>query len=164
VLLPLAVPAILYGIGTVLLWNRGGAFELIYSSGVLVVMMIIGRFLCFPTLICQSGVAALNPELEEAAQLAGISPVKRLLRVVAPPLWPSLAGAWTLIFILAVRELDAAVIVPAAKQTAMYRVFNAVHFGHSNYVAALSLLVIFVVILPGLLWALFSKRRMEILP
>ena len=46
----------------------------------------------------------------------------------------------------------------------MYRVFNAVHFGHSNYVAALSLLVIFVVILPGLLWALFSNRRMEILP
>ena len=164
VLLPLAVPAILYGIGTVLLWNRGGGFELIYSSGVLVVMMIIGRFLCFPTLVCQSGVASLNPELEEAAQLAGISPVKRLLRVVAPPLLPSLAGAWTLIFVLAVRELDAAVIVPAAKQTAMYRVFNAVHFGHSNYVAALSLLVIFVVILPGLLWALFSKRRMEILP
>ncbi|MDE0903677.1 MAG: ABC transporter permease subunit [Planctomycetota bacterium] len=164
VLLPLAVPAILYGIGTILLWNRGGVFEWIYGSGALVVMMIIGRFLCFPTLVCQSGVAALDPELEEAAKLAGASPMRRLLQIVAPPLWPSLAGSWTLIFILAVRELDAAVIVPAAKQTAMYRVFNAVHFGHSNYVAALSLLVIFVVILPGLLWALFSNRRMEILP
>jgi len=143
------------------LWNR---FEWIYGSGALVVMMIIGRFLCFPTLVCQSGVAALDPKLEEAAKLAGASPLRRLLQIVAPPLWPSLAGSWTLIFILAVRELDAAVIVPAAKQTAMYRVFNAVHFGHSNYVAALSLLVIFVVILPGLLWALFSNRRMEILP
>ena len=67
-------------------------------------------------------------------------------------------------FVLAVRELDAAVIVPAAKHTVMYRVFNAVHFGRDDFVAALALLVIFVVVLPGLAWSLLSNRRMEFLP
>jgi iron(III) transport system permease protein len=126
--------------------------------------MMIGRFLCFPTLVCQGATAAMDARLEEAALLAGAGPTRRLARIVAPPLRPSLFGAWTLVFVLAVRELDAAVIVPAAKHTAMYRVFNAVHFGRDDFVAALALLVIFVVVLPGLVWSLFSNRRMEFLP
>ncbi len=163
VVLPLAVPAILYGIGTVLVWNRP-LLQAFYASGGLVVLMMIGRFLCFPTLVCQSATAAMDARLEEAALLAGAGPTRRLARIVAPPLRPSLFGAWTLVFVLAVRELDAAVIVPAAKHTAMYRVFNAVHFGRDDFVAALALLVIFVVVLPGLMWSLFSNRRMEFLP
>ena len=49
-------------------------------------------------------------------------------------------------------------------KTAMLRVFNGVHFGRDSYVAALSLLVIFAIVLPGLLWSLFARKRLEILP
>ena len=37
-------------------------------------------------------------------------------------------------------------------------------FGRDDFVAALALLVIFVVVLPGLAWSLLSNRRMEFLP
>ena len=90
--------------------------------------------------------------------------MSRLFKIVAPGIWPTLVGTWIAIFALAVRELDAAVLVPAANDTAMFRVFNAVHFGRDDFVSALALLVIFTILLPGTLWALFAKARLRFLP
>jgi iron(III) transport system permease protein len=109
-------------------------------------------------------VAALGPRLEEAAQLSGAGPARRLLRVVAPSLLPSLLGSWALVFVLAMRELDGAILVPAANHTVIFRVFNQIHFGRDDFVAALCLLIVFFLLLPGLLWSLFAKRRVEVLP
>ena len=83
---------------------------------------------------------------------------------MTPGIWTSLVGSWIAVFALSVRELDAAVLVPAANDTAMFRVFNAVHFGRDDFVSALSLLVVFAILLPGLLWTLFSRRRLRFLP
>lgn len=161
--LPIAAPAILFGIGNIVLWNRPGTYGF-YASGALVITMLVGRFMTFPILAQAGASAALDPHLEEAAALAGAGPAKRLARVVAPPLIPSLAGGWILVFVLAMRELDTAILVPAANQTAMFRMFNAVHFGRDDFVAALGLMIIFVTIAPGLLWTLLVGRRLEVLP
>jgi ABC-type spermidine/putrescine transport system permease subunit II len=83
---------------------------------------------------------------------------------VAPPLLPALLGGATLVFVLAMREIDAAILVPAANGTVLFRLYNAVHFGRDDFVAALALLVVFFVLLPGLLWSLFARRRLEFLP
>jgi hypothetical protein len=39
-----------------------------------------------------------------------------------------------------------------------------VHFGRDDFVAALALIVVFFVLLPGLLWSLFARERLEVLP
>ena len=124
----------------------------------------IGRFLAFPTLVSAGAVASLDRELEQAAELAGAGPVRRMTRIVAPALVPSLIGGWVLMFVLAMRELDAAILVPAANDTVMFRMFNAVHFGRDDFVAALALLILFVTIVPGVLWRLFSGKELEVLP
>ena len=62
------------------------------------------------------------------------------------------------------RELDAAILVPAANGTAIFRIFNAIHFGRDDFVSALCLIAIFVTALPALLWGLFSRRSLRILP
>jgi iron(III) transport system permease protein len=161
--LPLAAPGTLFGIGSIVLWNHDltGAF---YDSGGLVSVLFAGRFLAVATLICASAVRSFDRRLEESAELAGAGPTLRLARVVAPGTWTALAGSWIAVFALSVRELDAAVLVPAANDTAMFRVFNAVHFGRDDFVSALSLLVVFAILLPGLLWSLFSPRRLRFLP
>jgi ABC-type spermidine/putrescine transport system permease subunit II len=87
-----------------------------------------------------------------------------MTRIVAPALMPSLMGGWILMFVLAMRELDAAILVPAANDTVMFRMFNAVHFGRDDFVAALALLILFVTIVPGVLWRLFSSKELEVLP
>ncbi|QDV07089.1 molybdate ABC transporter permease protein [Planctomycetes bacterium Poly30] len=162
-LLPLIVPPTLFGIGTIVFWNHDWTAQ-IYDSGALVALLFAGRFVAVATLICSGAVASFDPELEESAHLAGAGPLRRLFGIVSPGVWSSLVGAWIVVFALSVRELDAAVLVPAANDTAMFRVFNAVHFGRDDFVSALALLVIFTVLLPGLLWSLFSKARLRILP
>ncbi|MEM7517940.1 MAG: hypothetical protein AAF368_13580, partial [Planctomycetota bacterium] len=67
-------------------------------------------------------------------------------------------------FVLSMRELDAAILVPAANRTAIFRVYNLIHFGRDDHVAALSLLVVFFIALPGLIWTLFGRRKLEFLP
>ncbi len=162
-LLPLAGPAVLLGIGMIATWNRPG-LERFYDGGALVVILLIGRFAAFPILVLSGAVAQLDRSLEEAAQIAGAPPARRLFSIVARPLAPALCGAWILVFVFALRELDATILVPAANHTAMFRVFNAVHFGRDDFVAALALMIVFLILLPGMLWMLFARRRLEVLP
>jgi len=161
--LPLAVPAVLFGIGIVVLWNREATAAL-YDSDALVSVLLTGRFVVFAALISSGAVAALDPSLEDAARMAGVGPLQRLARIVAPALRSSLAGGFVLVFVLSLRELDATLFVPAANHTAMFRIFNQIHFGRDAFVAALALLLVFLIVLPGLLWSLFARKRLELLP
>jgi iron(III) transport system permease protein len=162
-LAPIAVPAILFGIGMIVLWNHDWSASF-YDGGALVVLLLFGRFAAFPILVSSGAVAALDPKLEEAAQMAGAGPLRRLVAIVAPSLRSSLLGGWVLVFVLALRELDATILVPAANHTAMFRIFNQVHFGRDDFVAAMALLLVFLIVLPGLLWSLFARSRLELLP
>ena len=162
-LAPLVVPATLFGIGTIVLWNHEATAAL-YTSQWLVALLYVGRFLAIPTLILSGAVASFGPRLEESAALAGAGPIRRLFSIVGPGVRSGLVGGWIAVFALSVRELDAAVLVPAANDTAMFRVFNAVHFGRDDFVSALALLVIFSVLLPGLLWSALSRSRPRYLP
>lgn len=161
--LPIAVPAILFGIGEIVLWSHAST-NAIYGGGAMVVLMLMGRYIAFPVLVASGAVASLDPQLEEAARLAGAGPARRLGLIVGPALWPSMLASWALVFVLAMRELDAAILIPSANDMVMFRVFNAVHFGRDDFVAALALLAIFMILLPGILWSLFGRRRLELLP
>jgi len=163
VVLPIAVPAILFGIGNIALWNTEATYGF-YTGGGLVVLMLVGRFLAFPTLVGAGAVSSYDPQLEEAAELAGAGPATRMLRIVAPGLLPSLVGGWVMMFVLTMRDLDTAILMPAANHTVMFRLFNAVHFGRDDFVAALALLIVFVTLVPGLLWTLLVRRKLEVSP
>lgn len=163
VIVPLCVPAILFGIGNIALWNRPLTGAL-YDSSWMVVVLLCGRFAALAILSASAAVAMLDPTVEEAGRLAGAGPVRRLTQLVAPPLARGLLGGALLVFVLGMRELDAAILVPAANHTILFRLYNAVHFGRDDFVAALALLTLFLVALPGLLWALFGRGKLEILP
>jgi len=162
-LLPLAAPALLFSIGIIAVWNHDATAPF-YDSGWLAPALLVGRFSVFAVLISAGAVASLDPALEEAGELAGAGPARRMRSIVAPALRGSLAGSAVLVFVLAMRDLDSAILVPAMNKTAIFRVFNGVHFGRDSYVAALALLLVFAVLLPGLLWTLLVKRRLEVLP
>lgn len=163
IVLPIAVPAILFGIGNVAVWNQAWSQRFYESDGMAVVLMA-GRFVAFPILVISGAVAMLDKRLEDAAAVSGARPTRRLFSIVAPSLRGSIAGCAGLVFVLCMRELDAAILVPAANGTIMFRIYNAVHFGRDDFVAALALIVVFFVLLPGLLWSLFARERLEVLP
>jgi len=162
-LTPLAAPAILFGVGMVVLWNHDWSAAFYDGAGI-VILLLAGRFVAFTILILSSATASLDPRFEEAARLAGAGPARSLFSIVAPNLRSALFGGWAAVFVLSLRELDATILVPAANHMAMFRVFNQVHFGRDDFVAAMALLLLFLIMLPGLLWTLFARKRMELLP
>jgi iron(III) transport system permease protein len=57
------------------------------------------------------GIAQIHRELEEAAQTSGAGQGQMFLRVLAPLLAPVALSAWIYIFVLAVRELAASIML-----------------------------------------------------
>ncbi|HET6201340.1 MAG TPA: ABC transporter permease subunit [Planctomycetota bacterium] len=161
-LLPLAVPAIAMAVALIRLWNRGGLPGLVYTGVGVVVAALAGRYFAFPYHAAATGLAPLDPSLEEAAQGGGIPFGRRLLGIVAPLAGPSLATAFVLTFVFGMRELDTIVLIPSGNRSVMFRIYNAIHFSRPAFVAALSLVLAFLTALPLLLYRLLAGRRLEI--
>jgi lipopolysaccharide/colanic/teichoic acid biosynthesis glycosyltransferase len=62
-----------------------------------------------------------------------------------------------LVAVFAIRELDLAVLLPAANASAAVRYYNALHFARDHFVAAFGLLITLLLFLPVAIHALFSK-------
>lgn len=170
-LIPIAVPGTLFGIGSATLWDgawlaslTGGASTDFYATPAMASLLYIGRLSPFAILIVAGAVGSVPKVSEWAAASVGAGPVTTLTRIVTPAITGALAASWICVYAFAMRELDSALVVPEARRTAIVRVFNGVHFGRDEYVAALSLVLIFTILLPGMLWAAFSKRPAKVLP
>ena len=169
---PIAVPAILLAIGFVKVYNHpawtwiytgtGGKFRGFgdfYDSPGIVVAAYAARFLPFAVLPLSQAIRRVSPELEEAARFADRGPIARTLHVRLPLLLPAIWSSACLIFILALRELDVAVVLPSGNGTVVRRLSNIVHFGGEDMGGALALMLLLAAVLaPLLTWVLTGKR------
>lgn len=163
--LPLAVPAVLLAIGVVQVFNSGLANRVyalgfdFYDSDACVVAAYSARFLPFAVLTLASAVRRVPRALDEAAVLSGRGSLARALRVHLPPLLPAAWSATCLIFVLALRELDVAVVLPAGNGTVVRRLSNVVHFGGEDVGGALALYLLLTALLVPVLGMILTGRR-----
>jgi len=148
-LLTFAIPGTVLGIGLIKVWNRGGAAEWVYGTAAIVVFAYVARFL----VVAQRGMAAaldqVGPSLAEAAAVSGVSPFRTGWGVMLPLLWRPLAAVWVVAFILSMGELSATVLVsPPGFTTLTTRMFSLMHYGMSELVAALAILLVVCVLGP----------------
>lgn len=162
--LPAAVPAILLGIGLVRAFHDtplyravGGRFDQTWAYAV---CGYAARFLPFAALTLSSQVRRQPLAAEEAGRLVARPPFVRSLRLHVVPLLPAAWSAWVLVFVLALRELDLAVVLPAANATAVRRLANAVHFQHEDWSGVIALLLLSIAVLVPLLPSLLAGRRL----
>jgi iron(III) transport system permease protein len=162
--MPVAMPAILLGIGLVrtffdspVLQAIGGDF---YAGWGFALCGYAARFLPFAVITLGTQVRRLPVAAEEAAALVGRSPMVRALRIHLPPLLPASWTAAVLVFVLSLRELDLAVVLPAANATAVRRLANAVHFQHEDWSGVIALMLLGIAILLPLLPSLIAGRRL----
>jgi iron(III) transport system permease protein len=162
---PAALPAILLGIALVrafhdvpMLRTFGGD---VYDGWGFAVCGYAARFLPFAVLTLSAQVRRQPVAAEEAARLAPRSAAARALRIHLPPLLPAAWSAGVLVFVLALRELDLAVVLPAANATAVRRLANAVHFQHEDWSGVIGLLLLCAAILLPLLPSLLAGRRLS---
>ncbi|MEO6593651.1 MAG: hypothetical protein ABIP94_02735 [Planctomycetota bacterium] len=163
--LPAAIPAILLGIGLVrafhdspVLRSLGGDF---YDGWGFAVCGYAARFLPFAALTLAAQVRRQSLAAEEAARFVQRSPATRALRIHLVPLLPAVWSAAVLVFVLALRELDLAVVLPAANATAVRRLANAVHFQHEDWSGVIALMLLCLATLLPLLPSLLAGRKLS---
>lgn len=165
VAVPLAAPAILLGIGLVLAFNSGPLTKVFgyafYDGWTFAACGYVARLLPFAVLTLGAQVRRVPIAAEEAARLLPRGPVVRALRIHLPPLLPAAWSAFVLVFVLALRELDLAVVLRAANATAVRRLANAVHFQHEDWSGVIALLLLSGSILLAALPPLVAGRKLR---
>lgn len=163
--LPAAVPAILLGIALVRSFHSGPALrqfgDRFDQSWAFAAAGYAARFLPFAALTLTAQVRRQSRSAEEAGAFVPRAPFHRALRLHVQPLLPAMWSAWVLAFVLALRELDLAVVLPAANGTAVRRLANAVHFQHEDWSGVIALLLLSIAILVPLLPSLLAGRRLS---
>ena len=150
-----AIPGTVLGLSLILLYNT--YLPWLYGTvGVLVLAYLI-RFLTQSVQGVDAALAGINPHLEEAARSLAASPGTVLRRILAPLVRPTLFAVWTLVFISAMKELDATLLLrPAGFDTLPVRVY--IHTVEAEYgkAGALALLLIAFTALP---WLVVTRLR-----
>ncbi len=164
---PIAIPAVLLAVGFVKVYNRpelGAVYDLgfdFYDSAGIVVVAYAARFLPFAVLTLLHAQRRVDAELEEAALFARRGPLARFFHVRLPLILPALWSMACLVFVLSLRELDTAVVLPAGNGTIVRRLSNVIHFGGESMGGALALLLFGAACLLPIATMLITGKRMR---
>ncbi len=103
---PWAVPGLVMALG--FLWAF--VWLPIYGSVWLLVLVFVARGLPVGSRFFTATMVQIGAELEESARIHGASWLRTFARIWIPLLRPAVLGAWILLFVIAVRVLDLAVL------------------------------------------------------
>lgn len=155
--LPFLVSGPLLGIGLIRLFNRDG-LGFVYDTVVVMVLACVARYLFLGYEALRTALCELDPRIEEAAAVAGVPWWRRMLGLRAPLTAPWILAAWTLAFLVCMREIDAVVLVyPPGAATLPVRLYGLMHYGPSPVVAALSLLIVLTLLVLAFVAAVAVK-------
>ncbi len=108
----LLTPALAFDAALAGLLGHGGLP--LMGAGVVLVLACAIRFLAIPVGAIEAGLARIPPTIEQAARLLGESPAGMLRRVHLPLLRPAMASAALLVFVDAMKELPATLLLRPA--------------------------------------------------
>lgn len=139
------------------IWSRLSSADpslwLMGSVGALVVAYVI-RFLAISVGGLESGLARIPPSLEQAARLLGESPAGTLRRVHLPLLRPAIGAAGLLVFVDAMKELPATLLLrPAGFETLATWLYAEAARGTYEEGAVAALAIVLAGLLPVVLLA-----------
>lgn len=141
VLIPLAVPAPLIGIGMITLGNLPGIFPF-YPSLIMPAIVCVVKFAPFAAIVLFIQMRFIDPVLFDAAAVFARSRTDAWTRIHLPLMAPGLVVSAGILSALTLAELGATLIVaPPGHATITLRIYNYLHYGASSDVAGLCLMV-----------------------
>lgn len=112
----------------------------IYGTVWILIIAFVVRYLPYGMRYSYTGVLQIHNELEEAASVAGATPLTTLRRVIAPLLAPAIFAGWLFIFLLAARVLSLPILLAGPNsQTMAVAMFDMWSNGQGTELAALGL-------------------------
>ena len=160
-ILPLAVPGTALAIALAVVYLNWplNALGLYGSFGILFVAYLT-RFVTFGVRTSQTTLMQLAPELEEASRVCGAGAVTTLVLITAPLMRQSLIYAWILVFILALPELSASVVLKGIHTQTLSTVLLDIWNGNGGLAMACALgITMFATVSALLLVAMAVARR-----
>ncbi len=164
--IPLAVPAILFGMGILVSFALGPATRLIreltginlYGGGAVLVLAYIVLAVPHGTRLVMSGLAQINPQLESAARVFGSTALGTVIRIVVPLLRRNLVSAAMLMFMLSSHEFAASSLLIGPDTQVMSTVlYGQWDTGTYPRVAAMALIMVTVAVISLGLIGLFDR-------
>jgi iron(III) transport system permease protein len=159
--IPYALPGIVISVSFVLVFAAPIPLigVTIYGTIWIILFAYFSTFLAVSLKPVLSAFRQMDPALEEAARLAGAGFWRRLITIILPLIAPAAGAAVILVFLIACNELTvSALLWSAGTQTLGVVIYNLDDSGSYNLAAALSVLVVLMVVALMLLLELMAVR------
>ena len=145
--IPLALPSSIVGISLIDVYSKW--FPWLYGTMAMPILAVTTRFVAISTIIIYTQSKRIDPLLFDAAELFKQDESQALWRVKLPLQKYGLAASVAALVAFSVGELGSTLlVVPPGSETLTIRIFNYLHYGGSEEVAGLCLLM--VVLMMGL--------------
>jgi iron(III) transport system permease protein len=143
-----ALPSTVIGIGMIGVWNRP-LTNFVYSSPIILILGYVIQYWVLPSRITLAALSRIPPSMEEAAQVMGVTWIKRMTGIVVPLLRRDLCVAWVVAYIFCLRDTGISMLVyPPGNDPLTVRIFTLMANGEPSVIAALCVLLVFVSLVP----------------
>ncbi len=140
-LVPLGLPGIVLSVGLIQAWIRPPL--VLYGTVWILLIAYVARFVPFSVRAANASLRQVDPSLEEAARITGASWLTALGRVTLPLIRRGMLSGWLLIFVPALRELSASVLLfTSGTETIAVSIFQLYEEGYFEAVCALAVLTL----------------------
>lgn len=159
--IPYALPGIVLAVALILVFAAPIPIIGISIYGTIWIILVayFSSFFAVSLKPVVSAFRQLDPSLEEAARLSGAGFGRRLIDIVVPLVAPAAGASVILVFLIACNELTvSAILWSAGTQTLGVAIYNLDDSGSFNLAAALSVLVVIMVIAMMLVLELMAKK------
>ena len=148
-ILPLGLPGTVMAVGVLLAFIRP-PFA-IYGTLWILLVAYVARFVPLAARSANATLRQIDPSLEEAARISGASRLATLWHILLPLARPGLAVAFLLVFIPALSELSATILLySGGTETISVAIYRLNDLGQLEVVAALAVFTIVVTLLVSL--------------
>lgn len=142
-----ALPGVIVGLGLIFFSLR--LAPAIYGTMLIVAMAYVIRFLPQAMQSTSANLAMVSPRIDEAARIAGLSPVATIAKVISKLIVPGVLAGGALVFVSAAKELPATLLLrPAGFDTLSVRVWVEASEGAYDLAAPPAMLMVLLSLIP----------------
>ncbi len=143
-LIPLGLPGIVVAVALIQFWLRVPLP--LYGTLLIILLAYVGRFLPLGVRAADAALRQIDPALEEAGRIAGAGWTRTMSGVTLPLLRGSLFAGWLLVFVPALQELSASILLFSSdSMTLAVAVYNLYETGYLEPVAALAIVNVVII-------------------
>ena len=148
-LVPLGLPGVVMAVALIQFWLR--AAPALYGTLAIILLAYVGRYIPLGVRAASAALRQIDPSLEEGARISGAGWLRTLSGVTLPLMRPGLFAGWLLVFVPAIQELSASILLFSSdSMTLAVAVYNLYETGYLEPVAALA--IVNMVIIATAMW------------